>query len=294
MAFTTAAEITFINQVLDRIGASQITLADQTSVAALVSFRHWTTTLNALVRSYTWPFLTTRDELSQIKTMTLDASPTSAWSVDDTITGVTSGTTATILAVTSDSQYDLSHISGDFTDGETITNATVSKVYYNGVLVTYGSETVYTFSTSSTYQINCATGYPVVAVKTPDYEWDYQYELPADFMRLIDVYEDDGSDAPYQRWTREGNRILTDYDSCSIRYVQSVTDPGDFDPLFAEVLLLRMAWKLIPLLAGSLSKTNRESIQSELQTVEAKARTVCGQENNQTGRMDLSLARYGS
>ena len=294
MAFTLQSEIDFVKQVLDRIAAkSTLTLADQTSVEALAAFRHWSTTLNSLIRSYEWPFLTTRDELEQVKTITLDASPTSAWAVADTITGVSSGTTATILAVTSDSEYDLSYISGDFTDGETITNATVSKVYYNGVLVEYEDETVYTFDSSSASQINCATSFPVVAVKTPDFEWTFQYELPTDFKRLIDVYQDDGTDAVDRRWTLEGNRILTDYAECDIRYVKNVTDPDDFNPLFSEVLILRLAWKLIPPLAGSLSRTDRDDIWSELQSAERKARTVCGQENNQTGRKDLNLARYG-
>lgn len=294
MAFTTASEITFVNQVMDRLGAAQITLADQTSVEALAAYRHWSTTLNSLIRSFEWPFLATRSTLEQIQEMTLDTQPTSAWSVDDTITGVSSGTTATILAVTSNSEYDLSYISDDFTDGETITNATVSTVYYEGVEVTYGSETVYTFDSSSASQINCASGYPDVSAKTPTFEWDYQYELPSDFSRLISLYEDDGTDYVDERWIREGNRILTNYTTCNVRYIKTITDPDDFDVLFSEVLLLRLAWKLIPVLAGSLSKTDREEIKAELQSVEIKARTVCSQENNQTGRLDWNLARYGS
>lgn len=294
MAFTTAAEIAFVNQVLDRLEAGQITLADQTSVEAKTAYRHWTTTLNSLIRSFEWPFLATRTELKQIQTIVLNEKPTAAWVVGDVITGLSSGTTATILAVTSDSEYDLAYLSGDFTDGETITNGTISTVYYNGVTVEFEDETVYNFDSSSAEQINCATGYPVVAVKTPDYEWAYQYELPTDFMRLVDVYEDDGTDNLDDRWTRESNRILTNYNTCNIRYIKTITDPAAFDPLFAEVMLLRLAWKLIPALAGSLSRADREGIQTELRRVEGKARTICEQENNQTGRTDWTLARYGS
>lgn len=294
MAFTTASEITFINQVLDRLGAGQITLADQTSVQANAAFRHWSTTLNSLIRSFQWPFLITRDTLAQIKTMTLDQRPTAAWSVDDDITGIASGTTATILAVTSDSEYDLSYISDDFTDGETITNATVATIYYEGVEVTYDSNTVYFYDTSSSYQINCATGYPDVSAKAPEYEWDYQYELPTDFARLISVYEDDGTDLPDERWTREGNRILTNYSTCRIKYIKLITDPNDFDSLFAEVLLLRLALKLINPLAGRMAKVSRNEIKEELKELEAKARAISMQENNQTGRADLLLARYGA
>jgi hypothetical protein len=269
MAFTTASEITFINQVLDRIGAAQISLAVQTSVEALSSFRHWSTTLNSLIRSFEWPFLTARSELVQIQTMTLDDSPApAAFVAGATLTGATSGTTATVLSVTSTTVYVIAYLDGDFTDGEVVSDGTNS--------------------------LDCATGYPTVAVTTPTFEWDYQYELPTDFLRLISVYEDDGTDAVDDRWVREGNRILTNYATCNIRYVKTVTDPSDFDPLFAEVLLLRMALKLIPALAGSLTKTDRDQIQKELQTIETKARTICSQENNQTGRNDYNLARYDS
>jgi hypothetical protein len=269
MAFTTASEISFVNQVMDRLGAAQITLAAQTNVEALAAFRHWTTTLNALVRSYQWPFLTDRATLIQIETLTLDSSPApAAFSAGATLTGGTSGTTATVLEVTSTTVYVVAYTSGDWTDGEVISDGTNS--------------------------LDCATGYPTTAVTTPTYKWTYQYELPTDFGRLIDVYEDDGTDLIDDRWTREGNRILTDYTTCNIRYVKLITDPDDFAPLFKEVLILQLALKLIPILGGSLSKTDREIIQQQLQTVEAKARTVCGQENNQTGRADWNLARYGN
>jgi hypothetical protein len=268
MAFTTASEIAFVNQVLDRIEAGQITLADQTSVEALAAFRHWSTTLNALIRSYEWPFLTDRTELVQIQTLTLDSTPApAAFAAGATLTGGSSGTTATVLEKVSNTVYVVAYTSGDWTDGETISDGTNS--------------------------LDCATGYPTAAATAPDFEWDLQYELPVDFSRLISIYEDDGSDEADKRWVREGNRILTNYISCSIRYVKTIADPSDFDPLFAEVMLLRLAWKLIPPLAGSLSKADREDIQRELQTVETKARTISSQENNQTGRLDWNLARYG-
>ncbi len=268
MAFTTTSEINFINQVLDRIQAAQITLAVQTSVEALAAFRHWSTTLNGLIRSFEWPFLTDRTELVQIQTLTLDSAPTAAaWSAGVTLTGASSGTTATVLEKISTTVYVIAYLSGDFTDGEIISDGTNSR--------------------------DCAPGYPTVAVTTPTFEWDFQYELPTDFVRLVSVYEDDGTNEVNKRWVREGNRILTNYTTCNIRYVKTVTDPSDFDPLFAEVLLLRMAMKLIPPLAGTMSQVDRETLQKELQIVEMKARTVCGQENNQTGRADLNLARYG-
>jgi hypothetical protein len=60
------------------------------------------------------------------------------------------------------------------------------------------------------------------------------------------------------------------------------------------LLLLRMAWKLIPPLAGTMAKVDRDEIWRDLQATEARARSVSSQENNQTGRMDWNLARYGA
>jgi hypothetical protein len=273
MAFTTESEITFVNQVLDRIGAAQITLADQAgNLEATAAFRNWSVTLNSLIRSFTWPFLTDRTELVQIQTLTLDDAPTpAAFSEGALLTGGTSGTTATVLAAVSDTVYIVAYTSDDWTDGETLTD-----------------------DADTPNSRDCATGYPTTTATTPVYEWSYQYELPTNFLRLVDVWEDDGTDAVDLRWTLEGNRILTNYETCNIKYIKTISDPDDFDPLFAEVMLLRLALKLIPILAGSLSQVNREQLQNELQTAEAKARSVCSQENNQTGREDWNLARYGS
>ncbi len=293
MAFTTAAEITFINQVFDRISAGQITLAVQTSVEATSSFRHWTTTINSLVRSFEWPFLTTRDELYYSKTLSLDTQPNTAFAVDDTLTGISSDNTGIVSVATSDTEYEIDRLTGDFEDGETITNATVHDVYWHGVKVQSSSEDVVWFDKTATATYMTVSNV-TLAVAAPSHQWTYKYRLPSDFARLIDVYEDDGTDEVDERWTREGDYILTDYTTCNIRYVKTVTDPDDFDPLFKEVLILRLAWKLIPILAGNMSQVNREEIKKELQQAEAKARTVCAQENNQTGRADFQLARFDS
>lgn len=267
MAFTTESEITLVNQVFDRLSAGQITLVDQTSVEAKVAFRHWSTTLNSLTRSFLWPFLIERQALVQIETLTLDAAPTpAAFSVGATLTGGTSGTTATVLEVTSDTVYVVAFTSGDWTDGEIISDGTNSR--------------------------DCAAGYPTTAVTTPLYQWTFQYELPTDLSRIVNIYEDDGSDYEWDRWTREGTRVLTNYSTVNMKYVKTVTDPDDFDPMFSELLILRLAWKLMPSLAGTMSRSSRDELWRELQLMQGKAASVCYQENNQTGRKDWNLARY--
>ncbi|GAH18067.1 unnamed protein product, partial [marine sediment metagenome] len=84
----------------------------------------------------------------------------------------------------------------------------------------------------------------------PDFEWDNQFILPNDFLRLKSIY--DGTTGQNTRHTVaiEGQRLLTNEDTCEIRYIKKVTDPTGFDPLFVELLVLRLALKLVGALAG--------------------------------------------
>jgi hypothetical protein len=73
-----------------------------------------------------------------------------------------------------------------------------------------------------------------------------------------------------------------------------MADPDDWDSLFTEVFILRLALKLIPPLVGTKSSQLAAEVKEELKVAEAKARVIAAQENNTSGRYDLSLARYGS
>jgi hypothetical protein len=293
MAALTQSEIDVLNQALDRLAAAQITLAGTTTNEYLVCNRHYAQTRDSLLRSFQWPFASDRATLSQISTLELDTAPgPDAWAVGDVITGITSGTTAEILTVTSNTEYEIIHLSGDFTDGETITNATVEKVYWEGIPVTWEDEQVYWYDDSDSDQVVCGTGYPAVLEIMPDFEWDHQYQLPNDFVRLKKVYEDDGVDYVDDRFEREGQRILTNYDSCNIKYVKDVTDPTEFDALFEEVLILRLAMKLANPLAGIRASDLKAEISQELKVAESKAKIVAIQEVNVSGRSDFNLAKY--
>lgn len=290
----TEAEVAVVNQAEDKFTGAQTAYATQTTLEALAAIRHYEQTRNSLLESFEWPFATDREELGKISTIVLDAEPgPDNWAVGDTITGISSGTTAEILTVTSGTEYEIIHISGDFTDGERITNATVYDVTWEGVPVEYEDETVCWYDDSDADQVTCGTGYPVVAGITPDFEWTHQYHLPNDFIRLTKIDEDDGTDYVDDRWEREGKRLLTNYDTCNIKYIKEVTDPDDFDPLFTEVLILRLALKLIPPLAGTKTNPLKADIKEDLRVAEIKARIVAAQETNVSGRSDWDLARYG-
>jgi hypothetical protein len=83
----------------------------------------------------------------------------------------------------------------------------------------------------------------------------------------------------------EGRLILTNEDNIKLRYIKQVTDPTEFDPLFIEVLILKLALKLVSL-AGA-NPTMSETIGRELSPVMRQVRAADRQETNTIGREDL-------
>lgn len=129
---------------------------------------------------------------------------------------------------------------------------------------------------------------------SPPFEWDNQFILPTDFLRLKRVYEVDEGNAKDDRFTIEGNRVLTNESTVSIPYIRKVTDTSEFSPLFTELLIVIFALKLLHPLTGSGSgmMNLRESLLKEAKALQFRARAVEKQQVNVTGRNDWSLARF--
>lgn len=267
MAFT-ADELELVNMSLAAIGATRIaSIADTTSVNAVQCLLHYEQTRDALLRSFLWNFAKKRSALPMIYTLTVDTVPSpDAWVAGDTITGTSSGETATVLTVLSDTTYEIIDQSGDFEDGEELSNGTDA--------------------------ITCAAGYPTVEATAPDFEWEYQFVLPSDYLRMDSNYSESDFDDPNERWQLEGTRLLTNDSEANIRYIRKVTDPTEFDSLFVECLILQLAMKLIPALAGTMSAARRQEVKDDLRLAMSKARTVHRQETNTSGQSNWNNARF--
>jgi hypothetical protein len=129
---------------------------------------------------------------------------------------------------------------------------------------------------------------------TPDFEWDYEFDLPTDFLRMKSVYEDRFSNENLRSYAPEGSVLLTNEDEISIRYIKKVTDVTAFDPLFIEVLVLQLALKMIGPLAGGDANL-QEVLQKELSVVMRQVKTLDAQETNTEGEYSLETwndARY--
>ena len=114
----------------------------------------------------------------------------------------------------------------------------------------------------------------------PDFQYDYQYLLPSDFLRYRARYVDGTphyEDSPYSyslERNEDGARvILMDDSPCNLIYSAKITDVAQFDPLFIEVLVLKLAQKLVPALAKT-GKTLPKEIADELAELEPRVRAL--------------------
>ena len=72
----------------------------------------------------------------------------------------------------------------------------------------------------------------------PAFGYAFAYELPADYIRLQFVGEDELDDVVYEV---EGRTIVTDEPICYLKYTSRVTDTGLFDTKFAAAMAAKLA-----------------------------------------------------
>lgn len=92
---------------------------------------------------------------------------------------------------------------------------------------------------------NCAVKRASLArlSSTPETEFSYMYQLPTDFLRLLDIDGVDWED--FRVETYEGNKvILCDVTTCVIRYIFRNEAVVTYDPGLVDVLAARMEAEL--------------------------------------------------
>lgn len=97
-----------------------------------------------------------------------------------------------------------------------------------------------------------------------DFKHQYQYNLPADFIRLITVYDDGG-------FKIKGKSIYSNRDSCKIRYIYDNTDVASWDVSFSNVVAYKLASELAYPITKSASLMDAMTQQFARHLIEAKA-----------------------
>ena len=126
---------------------------------------------------------------------------------------------------------------------------------------------------------------------TPAFEWDYQFNLPTDWIRMIGVYESESAvhSMSTNSYALEGRKILTDSSSLYIRYIKNIGDVNLMDELFIEVFVLTLAKKLIKPLAQDDKNSIQKSIDDDLIPLMRKVRALDREEAVHVGRADKAL-----
>lgn len=99
-------------------------------------------------------------------------------------------------------------------------------------------------------------------VTTPAWGYDYEYQLPSDFLRILQVGEyypgvslSDYRNADESEWRVEGRKILTNKAApLKIRYVSRIEDTGQWDAAFTEAFACRLAAEVAEPLTQSNTK----------------------------------------
>lgn len=105
------------------------------------------------------------------------------------------------------------------------------------------------------------TSLPALAT-TPAWGFTYEYQLPSDFIRLLQVDEiytgvflDDYVNSDTSEYAIEGGKILTDFAApLKIKYCADISDTTQWDVTFVEAIASRLAYEL----AEDLTQSNQK------------------------------------
>lgn len=125
----------------------------------------------------------------------------------------------------------------------------------------------------------------VVAI-LPSFGYSSQFQLPPDYLRVLEPFP---STVTY---VVEGDRILCDESTLSIKYIYNATDPSKYPPQFAEVVAYELAKELCYALVQST--TQQQIIIGNADRFLASARTYDAQEGTPPDffRDEWDVARY--
>ena len=106
-------------------------------------------------------------------------------------------------------------------------------------------------------------------------DWDYQYALPTDWLKTIDVLDESGAAISYRK---EGLYILTNEDESWLEYIKQETDVDVFDSMLFETIACRLAMDIAYPITNS--RQMEEKMEKRYLYQLAEARTINANEDN--------------
>ena len=237
------------NIALYSVGEKAITAITDTTPHAIKIAAIFENVVKELL-SEDWYFSRKRvklEDLTQVYKLTIDAVPTpAAWSVGATITGATSLKTCTVVEVLSDTVYLVTKPTGDWTDGEVLSDGTNSR--------------------------DCAADYPESTEDLDHGSWQYGYQRPTDLLWLLKTSAAD-CDRVNNRYYPEGSVIYTNQTEGFLRYNKWIGEAGSTTT--SDVTLMRVWFhrlisaRIAYILAPNITENQRREQKVEIELNEA-------------------------
>lgn len=131
----------------------------------------------------------------------------------------------------------------------------------------------------------------------PAFGWSYAFALPADFLRALEVNEEEAGDVTSGEWIIEGRNLLTDWDEVALVYIRQIEDVTQFDALFVKAFALKLAVELSETIRGTTGKTAELMQALERVTAPLARRVDANEGRRRKGLLPLNSlfirARYG-
>ena len=113
--------------------------------------------------------------------------------------------------------------------------------------------------------------------ESPSFGWQYQYQLPADFIRVVRINDAQADAVQGPLYEIEGRKLLTNHSPLNLVYIRNPeiadgTGVYELDPLLARAVVVLLASKLAWPLQSS--RTLRESLLSEYDNILRQARVM--------------------
>ena len=106
----------------------------------------------------------------------------------------------------------------------------------------------------------------------PEFEFDYQYALPSDCLRVLNVHMN------ISNFSIEGGYLYTNDDAVDLIYIADITDTEAFDSAFTTMMSLKLAAELCYNITGNTTLVG--ALIDEYEKVRRESRLWDGQEGS--------------
>jgi hypothetical protein len=89
---------------------------------------------------------------------------------------------------------------------------------------------------------------------TPAHGYDYYYQMPTNWLRIVQVNDSGEEDSPFENWKQEAERIATNAEAIYLWFVAStsIDNPADWSQALADYVSGVMAHRAAPRLAPGM------------------------------------------